>query len=364
MKSTYIPWYHQSGIDALTGVGIIVSPVFADIDINVLNEIATVSDASSPLAHGLDVGDQATISDADTSALNGLKTVLSVPTSTTFTYAAPGVSAGADANNAGANGGIDFQQTASEIATVTKVNHGLRVNDNLTVSSASPSSLNGNKVVLKVLDLDRFTYSAAGISDGTAGGTITYFARYEFLETAIQSRQLGIPDGIGGSSWAYKSFTGFAVTPDDILSDSQALVIAKVDGSGKGGMFYKTLAGAAALQYGRTVSGRTVKVQAVSLFLKIRLQEAGLQVFIGTEQFVYTNEDLATIANALQVPLNLQLDRGGLTPLNDTQNFEINYLRAAEVSPEEKALNRATFNIKARSGNEILSLAINLEIIN
>lgn len=361
-KNTYGVWYHQSGVDAL-GVGVIVSPITLDIDINTLNEIATVSDASSPLNHGLDVGDKVTISDAGTSSLNGLKTITGVPTLNTFTYAAPGVGDGADANNGGSNGGIDWQQTQSEIATVTELFHGLRVSDNLTVSGAVPSGLNGNKTVLKVLDLNRFTYDASGVVDGTATGTIDYFARYEFIETGIQSRQLGTPAGIGGSSWAYKNFTGFAVSPDDILSSSQALTIARVDGSGKGGMFYKNLAGAPALQYGRTVSGRTVKVQAVALFLKIRLQEAGLQAFIGSEQFVYTNASLATIANALQGPLNLQLDREGITPLNDTENFQINYLRAAEVPLADKNANIARFDIKVRSGNEILSLAINLEII-
>ena len=93
------------------------------------------------------------------------------------------------------------------------------------------------------------------------------------------------------------------------------------------------------------------------------MQEAGLQAFIGTEQFVYTNASLATIANALQVPLNLQLDRDGITPLNDTQNFEINYLRAAEVPLADKTAKIARFDIKVRSGETIISLAINLEII-
>ena len=357
-SNTYIPWSHQSGIDAV-GVGVVVSPLIVDNDLDYLDEIATLGNPSSPLNHGLEVGDKVTITGAATASSNGLKTILAIPTANTFSFSAPGVGDGADANN----GSIDYQHTQSEIAVVTELFHGLRAGDNLTVSGATPSSLNGNKTVLKVLDLDRFTYGASGISDGAATGTINYFARYEFLETAIQSRQLGTPVGIGGSSWAYKSFTGFAVTPDDILSDSQALTVARVDGSGKGGMFYKNLAGAPALQYGRTVSGRTVKVQAVALFLKIRLQEAGLQAFIGTEQFVYTNASLATIANALQVPLNLQLDRDGITPLNDTQDFEINYLRAAEVPIADKNANIARFDIKVRSGNEILSLSINLEII-
>lgn len=358
-QNTYGVWHHQSGIDEDTAIGIEVSPTIENNDINTISEVATLSN-STPLNHGLEVGKQVNIVGADEALLNGLKTILAIPTPNTFSFAAAGVSDGADANN----GAIDYTQTASEIAVVTKINHGLRVSDNLTVSNAETlTELNGNKTVLKVLDLNRFTYDASGISDGAATGTPTYFARYEFLETAVQSRQLGRPEGIGGSSWIYKSFVGFAATPNSILTPSQALVIARVDGTGKGGMFYKELQRAPALQYGRTVGGRTVKVQAVALWLKIRLQEAGLQLFIGAEQFLYTNDDLAAIANALQVPLNLQLERGGITPIDDTNNFIIDYKRAAEVPIADKQTNVARYNITVRSGNEILSLAINLEII-
>lgn len=252
-----------------------------------------------------------------------------------------------------------------EVATFTLAGHGLRKNDSLTISGADISELNGDKIVLEVTDLDNFTFAAPGVPDGadTNNGAIDYFARYAFLETGVQSRQLGRPEGIGGSAWGYKNIIGFEATPDDILSPSQALVIAQADGGGKGGNFYKKLAGQPVLQYGRMVSGRTVKSQAVAIWLKIRLQEAGLQVFIGQEQIVYDNADLALVANAFQIPLGQQFDRKGITPYSDTQNWLIEYKRANEVPVEDKNNNIMRYNIKVRSGNEILSLSINLKVI-
>lgn len=254
---------------------------------------------------------------------------------------------------------------ADEVATFTLVNHGLRKNDLLTTSGADGADLNGNKTVLGVTDLDNFTFAAPGVADGADAnnGAIDYFARYSFLETAVQSRQLGRPEGIGGSSWAYKSFVGFEATPDDILSPSQALVIAQADGGGKGGNFYKDLAGSPALQYGRMVSGRTIKSQAVAIWLEIRLQEAGIQAFIGNEQLVYDNASLAIVANAFQIPLGQQLERGGITPYSDTLNWLIEYDRAANVPVENKNINNMVYNVKVRSGNEILSLSINVKVV-
>lgn len=261
---------------------------------------------------------------------------------------------------------VDGDITVSgEVATFTLVNHDLRKNESLTVSGADTSSLNGNKTVLEIIDLDNFTFAALGVSDGADAnnGAIDYFARYEFLETGVQSRQLGRPEGIGGSSWGYKNIIGFEATPNDILSPSQALIIAQPDGGGKGGNFYKELAGQPVLQYGRMVSGRTIKVQAVAIWLKIRLQEAGLQVFIGNEQLIYTNASLATVVNAFQVPLGQQLERGGITPYSDTHNWLIDYDRAAQVPIEDKQNSTMVFNVKVRSGNEILSLDINVKVI-
>lgn len=348
-------WYHQSGVDA-TGVAIAVSPTIAGGDINTLDEVATLSNA---LNHGLAAGDKVTVSGADTSALNGVKTILSTPSANSFTFAAVGVGDGADANN----GAISYVNDDSEKATVTKALHGLRVDDNLTVSGATPSLLNGNKVVLQVLDENRFTYAAPGVVDGAATGTINYFARYEFHEVAIDGLLLGSTEGatigIGSQSWANKQVVGSVATPDDILSPTQALQINEL----YNGNVYKELKGFAQTVGGKTFSGRTIKVQTVADWLEARLQEAVLQLFISVDQLLYTNQDIAKIKNVQGVPINTQLTRGGVTPLNENVNYEITYPLASEVPQADKLNNVLKGTAKVRAGTEILSIDLTVTMV-
>ena len=247
---------------------------------------------------------------------------------------------------------------ADELATVTQVNHGLRVGDNLTVEGASPAGLNGNKTVVSVVDSDNFTYDATGIPDGSATGTINYFAKYEFFETAIQAFQLA--KDIGSTSWGHKQVTGFAATPNDILSPSQALGIGNKDGTAKGGNWYKEAFGEAEFLWGRMVSGRTIKVQMVNNWLKVRLQEAAGQVFKTEEQILYTSGGRTTISNALQGPLGTQLSRGGITPLNALNNWTI---VAEPETTADKNANTARYTVTVRSGNEILSITVNVAVV-
>jgi hypothetical protein len=248
-----------------------------------------------------------------------------------------------------------------EIATVTETNHGLRVGDPLTLEGATPAGLNGNKTVLTVPSLDTFTFDATGIGDGAATGTINYFARYTFFESAIQALQLAKP--IGSSSWGHKKVVGFASTPNEILSPSQALVIGDNAGTAKGGGWYKDIKGDSEFLWGRMVSGRTIKVQSVNNWLQVRLQEAAIQAFKSNEQFLYTNADLAAIANALQGPLGTQLTRGGITPYDANNNWLIEYANAFDVPVADKNQNIMRYTVTVRSGTEILHIAVNVAVV-
>jgi hypothetical protein len=252
---------------------------------------------------------------------------------------------------------------ASEIATVTEALHGLRVGDNLTVEGASPSALNGNKVVLTVVDDDNFTYDAAGVVDGAATGTIDYFARYEFHEVAVDGLLLGETEGtitgIGSKSWANKQVVGSVATPDDILSPTEALQINEQ----YNGNVYKELKGFAQTVGGKTFSGRTIKVQTVADWLETRLQEAVLQLFITVDQLLYTNQDISLIKNVQGVPMNTQLTRGGITPLDENVNYEITYPLASEVPQADKLDNKLVGTAKVRAGTEILSIDLTVSMV-
>jgi len=66
--------------------------------ITVVSETATLTDDG---VHGLSIGEKINISGAAVFGLNGVKIILSVPTTSTLTFIAAGISDGADANNPG-----------------------------------------------------------------------------------------------------------------------------------------------------------------------------------------------------------------------------------------------------------------------
>jgi len=77
--------------------------------ITVLSETATLTDDG---VHGLSIGEKINISEAATLGLNGVKIILSVPTTSTLTFTAAGISDGADANNP------DISYYKSEISVI------------------------------------------------------------------------------------------------------------------------------------------------------------------------------------------------------------------------------------------------------
>jgi hypothetical protein len=415
------------------GLRVAKSAVENDVAISVASEVATVTN----VGHGLSVGEEVTMSDSSLSPLlNGVKTIATVPTGDTFTYAAAGVSDSGpgtidyhtgdaditaaldaifnkDANffqllsiykdkatikaiaawvegknlkytfsvedqavldllstnvmkeladlNYNKTSGYWYHQSgvdaadvsmtvADEVVTVTSTDHGLRVGDNFTVTGAAKSELNGNQVVTVIVDLDNFKFSAPGAVDGADAnnGAIDYFARYEFFETAIEALQLGesegVTTGIGSSSWAAKvNLTGFAATPDDILSPSLGVQLIEQFNAN----IYKELKGVPATQGGKAFSGRTIKVQTVADWLEVRLQ----------------NADIAKIGNAWQGPLNTQLTRGGITPIDNTVTYEVVLPKAVDVPAADKSDNILRATVRARSGNEILKLDLTVTVI-
>ena len=253
---------------------------------------------------------------------------------------------------------------ADEVATVTRAAHGLRVEDSLTVSGATPAGLNGNKTVASVIDVDNFTYDATGVIDGAATGTINYFARYSFHEVAVEALMFGEDEGtetgLGTASWANKQITGSTATPDSILTSARALQIVEL----YNGNVYKELKGFAQTIGGKSFSGRTIKVQTVADWIEVRLQESSLQLLIAVKQLLYTNSDIAKINNAWSEPLNTQLTRGGITPLDDIRPYSIVLPRSNAVPAADKLNNTIHGVATVRAGTEILSfdLTVNMTI--
>lgn len=120
---------------------------------------------------------------------------------------------------------------ASNVATATLANHGLKVGDVINVAGSSLSYANGRKVVTGVPTANTFTYDADG-ADDTSSGTVTItFVAHGFIATPARENSktdsysgygmiIGgvlyenlLPDAVGGPP---------ALLPDQIKEDLSA----------------------------------------------------------------------------------------------------------------------------------------------
>src|SRR6266852_2985520 len=119
-----------------------------------------VTITTSP-AHGLSAGHSVTVAGVGVSGYNGTFPVVSVPSSTQFTYIA------------GANGMANSGGGTSASATVTIATsavHGLVAGQSVTISGVGVSGYNGTFGVASVIDATHFTYSATAGGLGASGG--------------------------------------------------------------------------------------------------------------------------------------------------------------------------------------------------
>lgn len=225
--------------------------------------------------------------------------------------------------------GVDIT-VVSGVATVTETSHGLIVGDNVTISGADGSDLNGNKVVASVPTVDTWTFVTTEADGADANnGSIDYFARYEFIDVAYAGRQLG--RDIGTTSWDGKSLIGYEGTPLDIMTDVEANIVLD-----KGGNVYITRKGATYMAKGRMVSGRYIENHNVLQWLIARTLEAMMLVYVGVEKVPYTNPGFEQYATASKGPFNTQIRRTGLNPLNDEEDFRITFPNALDIPLADK----------------------------
>jgi len=87
---------------------------------------------------------------------------------------------------------------ASQIATATTVNaHGLASGVSMTISGATPSSLN-ETAIITVLSETQFQYNTAEVGTGTATGTI--FASLDGVNVTLESEDPGADKNLDGST--------------------------------------------------------------------------------------------------------------------------------------------------------------------
>jgi autotransporter-associated beta strand protein len=164
----------QTALDALSTIGAPIPPaVIAASPIGATATVPTVTiTTTSP--HGFAVGQTVIITGVGIAPYNGTFTITSVPSPTTFTYAAP---QGADIASS-PTGATESGSTAT-ITTLTP--HRFNVGDLVTIAGVGVADYNGTYVIASVPSATSFTYTptltatiaASPNGASEAGGTVT-----------------------------------------------------------------------------------------------------------------------------------------------------------------------------------------------
>lgn len=214
--------------------------------------------------------------------------------------------------------GVSITSTVTE-STVTSVSHGLRVNDNITVSGAADSAINGNFIVASTPTADTFTYAVVGATPGADlnNGAIDYFARYEY--PAAGWCGVILPDDPGQNTWKFKTISVVNYTPKSLLTTTQQGYV-----EGKGCNVYVRIAGVNMTREGVMASGRFIDVTRGTDWLDARLEEAVFGVLVNNKKVPFTNKGTGLVENAIRAVFEQALDREVINPISDTLAYELN----------------------------------------
>jgi hypothetical protein len=156
------------------------------------SDIATLTTAA---AHGLSIGNTVGITNVDTT-FNGTYVVLTVPTTTTFTYAKTATNVTSVAVTSGWT--ITNKALSSDIATITtSATHGFVAGKYVTISGVD-ATFNGTYVVLDAPTTTTFTYQRLGntvvTSVASSGGTARLVGVQAFVVADIVCAVNEIPE--------------------------------------------------------------------------------------------------------------------------------------------------------------------------
>lgn len=249
---------------------------------------------------------------------------------------------------------------AAALATLTLVAHGLREFDEITVSGAADTKLNGNFIVSEIVDTDNFKFAAKGATVGADAnnGSIEYFARYNFFEAALEGLQGSKP--IGTTEWSTKSVIGQVAIPKTILgaADIQTLREKKYI------VYVEHANNFAATADGFTVTGEQIKNIDVKFWLEANLAVAALNAKKNNDQIPYTDKGFALVTTPLVGVMDTQIERNGINPLSNEEDFTITVPSAFDQDPADIAAGiMPPIQIIGRVGDVVLEITINVNLI-
>ncbi len=250
--------------------------------------------------------------------------------------------------------------TAAAVATATATSHGLRELDEITVSGAADSPLNGNHVVLGITDSDTFTYSAKGAAAGadTNNGSIALFGRYMFKEAALEGLQ-GAKE-IGTTAWNGKTVVGQYAIPKTVLGAAEIQVLRNKNYI----VYVEAVNDHAVTADGFTVTGEQIKNIDVKFWLEANLAVAALNAKKNLEQIPYTDKGFALITTPLQGPMDTQIARQGINPYSDEADYLISVASALDQDSADVAAGiMPPIQILGRVGDVVLKITVNVYLI-
>lgn len=263
------------------------------------------------------------------------------------------------------NGGADVTDAsstvASEVATITKAGHGLRVGDSVVISGCAETATNGVKTVLSVPLSSTFTVASAGGSDGADGnnGSIVYFARYDFPEARWAGHML--PTTPGAETWAFKPLTGQTPTPTSLLSYTQQTTV-----KGKTANMYTTIGGIGATWPGKMASGRFIDNQIGIDWISTRFAEVIAQRLVSAKKVPYTDGGTAVLRADLASVCQQGVNNGLLALLTNTTSGEywrITIPSVADISASDRAnRNLPDVNVEVRFAGAIHNVTVALTV--
>jgi hypothetical protein len=198
-------------------------------------------------AHGLSVGQSVTVAGVAVTSYNGTFAVVSVPSSTTFTYIA-------GASGLAASGG---GTAASATATIqTTAAHGFVVGQLVNVSGVGVTGYNGIFPVTAVPDSTHFTYTAAtgGLAasgGGTAAAAGSVVAGVHQVCVVFQTRQGYLTAPSPATSWTASGSKRVVVT--NIPTGPSNIVARILCFTGSGGETFYYVGGGATLFTGNMI---------------------------------------------------------------------------------------------------------------
>ncbi len=227
---------HSTNLFSVRNAAVLSST--ASLSPSTITRAGTVATMTTPAAHGFIVNDQVTVSGAGQSEYNGNKTVILVPSTTTFTFVVPEY----PPSPASGSYTVALPNAPQPLATLTRVGstvtattlvaHGYNDLDQITVGGANQSGYNGT-FSIDLIDANRFSFLVVQTPKSPAGSFVANEAKATLGASSFSIDLVasnGVSRSVGGLTVTVRTTAAHSfannnnVTLSDVKDASGALI--------------------------------------------------------------------------------------------------------------------------------------------